>query len=245
VRRTTLMLPLIACLVLIQSAPAQTSTDQPTLEETLKWLHKVDENYKDSRFGKLTVDDLKTLEEIKLGGHRKSDNKHVYLDSADMRYLTALPALKKANLGEIDGFDDSALKFVGTIKTLTLLDLGDAQVTSAGVAHLRGLKNLTFLSLAFARQVNDEALPSITQLQNLESLFLSGTAVTNQGLAQLSKLPKLQEIRLGGMPELSDAGLLNLKDNKSLKTVVIGKKHKVTPEGIAALKKHLPDVTVK
>ena len=244
-RRATYLLSLIAMFGLVQSAHAQASADQPTLDETLKWLHKVDANYKESRFGKLKVDDLKTLEEVRLGGHRKSDNKHVHIPSEEFRYLTALPALKNANLGETDGLDDSALASIGKIKTLTRLDLGDAAITSAGVAHLTGLKDLTFLSLAFARQVNDDAMPHITQLQNLESLFLSGTAVTNDGLAQLAKLPKLQEVRLGGMPELSNAGLLNLKDNKSLKTIVIGKKHKVTPEGIEALKKHLPDVTVK
>jgi hypothetical protein len=244
-RRVSLFLAVVASLIWTHVSAAQTAIEKPSLAETLQWLKKVDENYKDSRFGKLAIEDLKTLEEIKLGGHRKSDNKHVHIAPEEFRYLTALPALKTADLGETDGLDDTALKSVGQIHTLTRLDLGDAQITSTGVAHLTGLKELKFLSLAFARRVNDEALPYITQLQNLESLFLSGTAVTNEGLAQLANLPKLQEIRLGGMPELSDAGLLNLKDNKSLKTVVIGKKNKVTPQGIEALKKNLPDLAVK
>ncbi len=67
-------------------------------DDALAWLKSVDDQFKQPRLPGLTVEKLKTLTEVNLGGHRKSDNQHIELRAADFRHLAALPALRKATL---------------------------------------------------------------------------------------------------------------------------------------------------
>lgn len=216
-------------------------------DDALAWLKSIDEQFKQPRVPGLTVEKLKTLTEVNLGGHRKSDNKHIFIPADEFRHLAALPALRKATLWEIDGLDDSALAHIGKVTTLRELELGDAAVSSAGLKHLRGLRELTFLGLGWTKDINDAGLPDLAALPNLEVLILSGTKVTDAGLAHLAKLPKLKEVRLAALPQITDAGLLKLKDCKALTTVIVNKKTGTTPAGIAAFKQQKPgcEVVVK
>src|SRR6185503_9936730 len=124
-----MILTTLLCLALAQ--------DAPTPEATLAWLQSLDTRpesaQKQPRFPALTVDDLKTLKDLKLGGHRASDNKHVFIPASEFRFLLVLPALENANLVEIDGLSDEALAFIGRIEGLRSLNLGDAQITNAGL----------------------------------------------------------------------------------------------------------------
>lgn len=223
-------------------ASAQSGAASP--EAALAWLKSIDEQFKQPRLPGLTVEKLKTLTEVNLGGHRKSDNKHIAIPAAEFRHLAALPALRKAMLWEIDGLDDSALAHIGKVTTLRELELGDAAITSAGLKHLRGLQSLTFLGLGWTMDVTDAGLPELVALPNLEVLVLSGTKVTDAGLAQLAKFPKLKEVRLAALPQVTDAGLMKLKDCKALTTIVVNKKTGTTPAGIAAFKQQRPDSQV-
>lgn len=236
------MLPRLALIALFAclSTPGHTAP----ADEALAWLKSVDEQFKQPRLPGLTVDKLATLTEVNLGGHRKSDNKHVELRAADFRHLTALPALRKATLWEIEGLDDSALAHIGKVATLRELELGDAAITSAGLKHLRGLRELTFLGLGWTKDVTDAGLADLAALPNLEVLILSGTKVTDAGLAQLANFPKLKEVRLAALPQVTDAGLLKLNDCKALTTVVVNKKTGTTPAGIAAFKQQKPGCQV-
>lgn len=213
-------------------------------DDALAWLNSVDEQFKQPRLPGLTIEKLATLTEVNLGGHRKSDNKHIELRAADFRHLAALPALRKATLWEIEGLDDSALAHIGKVTTLRELELGDAAVTSAGLKHLRGLRELTFLGLGWTKDVTDAGLADLAALPNLEVLILSGTKVTDAGLAKLAQFPKLKEVRLAALPQVTDAGLLKLKDCKGLTTIVVNKKTGTTPAGIAAFKQQRPDCQV-
>src|SRR5262245_36515803 len=115
-------------------------TQEPTPDETLAWLKSLDSRpdsaQKQPRFPNLTVDDLKSMKDIKLGGHRASDNKHVFIPAAEFKFLLGLPALEDANLVEIDGLTDESLVFIGKLQGLKTLNLGDAQVTNEGLKHL-------------------------------------------------------------------------------------------------------------
>ena len=213
-------------------------------DDALAWLKSVDEQFKQQRLPGLTVEKLATITEVNLGGHRKSDNKHIELRAEDFRHLAALPALRKATLWEIDGLDDSALVHIGKVATLRELELGDAAITSAGLKHLRGLRELTFLGLGWTKDVTDAGLADLAALPNLEVLILSGTKVTDAGLAQLANFPKLKEVRLAALPQVTDAGLLKLKDCKALTTVVVNKKTGTTPAGIAAFQQQKPGCQV-
>jgi len=238
-RHTTLPCALTAALLLVTTRSFAAPAD-----DALAWLKSIDEQFKQPRLPGLTVEKMRTLTEVNLGGHRKSDGKHIAIPAEEFRHLTALPALRKATLWEIDGLDDLALAHIGKVTTLRELELGDAAITSAGLKHLRGLRELTFLGLGWTKDVTDAGLPELAALPNLEVLVLSGTKVTDNGLAQLAKMPKLKEVRLAAMSQVTDAGLLKLKDCKALTTIVVNKKTSVTPAGIAAFKQQRPDCEV-
>ena len=209
-----MVLTTLLCLALAQ--------DVPTPEATLAWLQSLDTRpesaQKKPRFPNLTVDDVKTLKDLRLGGHRASDNKHVFIPAAEFKFLLGLPALENANLVECDGLNDESLAFIGKIKGLKSLNLGDAQVTSAGLQALAGLKNLETLDLGWTKDVGDPAMPLLARLPNLKVLGLGGTKVTDRGLAVLEACKGLTTVRLA--------------------------KTKVTPQAIDRLKKALPGCTV-
>lgn len=213
-------------------------------DEALAWLKSIDEQFKQPRLTGLTAEKLETLTEVNLGGHRKSDNKHIVIPAVEFRHLAALPALRKATLWEIRGLDDEALAHIGKVTTLRELELGDAEITDAGLKHLRGLQSLTFLGLGWTKDVTDAGLPALVALSNLEVLVLAGTKVTDAGLAHLAKLPQLKEVRLAALPGVTDAGLMKLKDCKALTTIVVNQKTGTTPAGIAAFRRERPDCEV-
>lgn len=228
----------VLCLALAQ--------DTPTPEATLAWLQSVDTRpdsaQKKPRFPNLTVDDLKTLKDLRLGGHRASDNKHVAIPPAEFKFLLGLPALETLNLAECDGFNDESMVFVGKITGLKSLNLGDAQVTNAGLKSLAGLKNLETLDLGFTKDVGDPGLPLLAKLPGLKVLGLGGTKVTDAGLPLLASFKSLQEIRLGATA-VTDRGIAALEGCKGLKSVRLAKT-KVTAQAIERLKKALPGCTV-
>ena len=209
-----MMLTTLLCLALAQ--------DTPTPEATLAWLQSLDTRpdsaQKKPRFATLTADDLKSLKDIKLGGHRASDNKHVSIPPSEFKFLLGLPALENANLVECDGLNDESLVFIGKIKGLKSLNLGDAQVTSAGLQSIAGLKSLETLDLGWTKDVGDAAIPILARLPSLKVLGLGGTKVTDRGIAGLEACKGLTTVRLA--------------------------KTKVTPQGIERLKKALPGCTV-
>jgi Leucine-rich repeat (LRR) protein len=219
----------------------------PTPAEALAWLKSLDAKpesaQKQPRFPTLTVEELKTMKEIRLGGHRASDGKHVFIDGAGLRHLLALPALEKADLVEVDGLSDESLAFLGKIKGLKELNLGDAAVSSAGLKHLTGLKELVRLDLGWTKDVGDAGMPFVAKLPKLEVLGLGGTKVSDAGLPLLAALPNLKELALMGTP-VTDQGLASLAACKGLTTLRLNNKMKTTPAGIDRLKKALPALQV-
>jgi Leucine-rich repeat (LRR) protein len=189
---------LLAALALLLAAGPRNlaaGNDTPSLQEALTWIKSVDGELKKPRYPDLTVDKLKVMTELRLGGHRKSDNKHIAIKAEDCKYLTPLTGLKKAYLEELDGLTDEALVHIGKLTGLTELHLGDAWVTDAGMKHLVNLKELTCLDVGWTKSITNAGLEDIVKLQNLEIVGLGGTKVTDVSILQ--KLPKLKEVRLG------------------------------------------------
>lgn len=178
----------------------------PSLEDSLAWIKRVDGELKKPRYADLTADKLKAQTELQLGGHRKSDNKHLFVKAEEFRHLTPLTGLKKLHLGENDGATDEALAHVGKLTGLTELVLWDAPITDAGLKHLTGLKELTALDLAFATKITTAGLEHVAKLPKLEKLNLAGTKVDN--VSALAGLTGLKELRLG---KLTPAGVDDLK----------------------------------
>ncbi len=215
----------------------------PTLDETLAWLQRLPaiKGQPADRFAKLTVDDLKELTSIKLGGHREPDGKHQQIPGADFRYLTSLPKLESCDLAEIDGLDDVALTHLGAIPTLRRLEMGDAQITAAGLKPLVQLKELTSLGLGWATTLDDGCVAHLVRMPKLEFLNLSGTKVTDAAIPYLAKLP-LKELRLNATG-VGDKGLAALAGLASLEKLEV-KKSKVTARGVAALQKARPNLAI-
>jgi hypothetical protein len=182
------------------------ATGVAALQESLAWIKRVDGELTTPRYADLTLDQLKTRTELQLGGHRKSDKKHLFIKAEEFRHLAPLTGLKKLHLGENDGVTDEALAHVGKLTGLTELILWDAPMTDAGVKHLIPLKNLTYLDLAFATKITNAALPDIVQLPKLEKLNVAGTKVND--VAPLAGLKQLKELRLG---KLKPKGVDDLK----------------------------------
>jgi hypothetical protein len=185
--------------------------DNKSLEATLTWLKRVDGELVKPRYSKLTLEQLKSMTELQLGGHRKSDKKHLFVEPMEFRRLAALSGLTKLHLGENDGVTDEALVHVGKLTGLKELILWDAPITDAGLQHLTNLKELTHLDLAFATRVTTAALDHVAHLPKLQRLNLAGTKVKD--VSRLSSLSTLRELRLG---KLAPAGVDKLKATNPL-----------------------------
>lgn len=167
------------------------------------------------RYTDLTLEKLKASTELQLGGHRKSDKKHLYVKPEELKHLVPLTNLRKLHLGENDGVTDEALVYVGQLKDVEELVLWDSPITDAGVKHLVPLTKLTSLDLAFATKIGTPALTDISRMTSLEKLVLSGTQVDDVSL--LTKLPRLRVLQLG---QLQPRGLDALqKANPQLQVI--------------------------
>ena len=86
----------------------------------------------------------------------------------------------------------------------------DAQITDAGMAHLKGLISLETLRLE-NRQIGDAGLAHLGGLTSLKTLYLGGTQVTDSGLSHVKNLTELESLCVH-KTEITDAGLEHLKD---------------------------------
>jgi len=136
--------------------------------------------------------------------------------STALEEIGKLKSLRKLNLTRVPVTDDG-LKALAGLTELRELKLGESRVTDAGVQHLAGLKNLTLVYLD-GPDISDESAKILAKLTNLRTVWLTNTKVTDQGLKELVVLKDIQQLHVG--------------------------RTKVTPEGVAAFKKILPNCTV-
>jgi len=113
---------------------------------------------------------------------------------------------------------DETLKTLAGLSKVAALNLRGTDVTSAGLAQLKGLKGLTHLHLEKTK-VNDEGLKQLKELPNLVYLNLYGTGITNAGLAHLSSLKKLKRLYVWETKVTRPAGLAFAKKMKGLTVI--------------------------
>src|SRR5436190_6708625 len=174
-------------------APA--SADDAALAEAFAWIKKCDASITKPKYPNLTLEQCREMTDLQIGGHRKSDKKHLFVPADEFKHLAALPKLTKLHLGENDGLTEEAMVHVGKLTNLTELILWDAPMPDAALKHIVGLKNLTSLDLAFATQITTASLAYIVQLPNLENLTIPGTKIDD--VAPLAKAPKLVMLKVG------------------------------------------------
>jgi hypothetical protein len=123
--------------------------------------------------------------------------------SAGVRFLRAIGAnpapfgkpLTGAGLGQ-SGIDDAQMQLLAHLPELESVYISESDVTTAGVAHLAGLKRLKSLTLFQTRVTSITALAGLTELEALRLFPDSDVQMGDAGLAVLEKFPKLQDLYL-------------------------------------------------
>ena len=103
------------------------------------------------------------------------------------------------------------------------------------------MHNLKSLSLDRSN-ITDAGLKEVAKLQNLKYLSLDNTRITDVGLKEVAKLQKLEWLRLD-RTNITDAGL---KEVAKLQEPFSSIYHtKITYEGLAELKKAMPNYEIR
>jgi len=143
---------------------------------------------------------------------------HSYIPDKDLAYLSKLPSLEHLHFWG-PALTNSKMAQIGKITSLTHLAL-EAGKIGKGLAHLKALKSLRYLSLRGNTNDDiDQFLVHVGELTQLEELDLRDTEVSDAGLAHLSRMTKLKKLQLGSNPptlKITDAGMAHLKKLKSL-----------------------------
>jgi hypothetical protein len=191
--------------------------------------------------------DLQTLEELVLNTCKN-------LRGDGFANLKSLPKLEKLYLLEVK-VEDSGLEQISGIASLESLYLGDSwlafkptsidyPLTDKGVAYLKNLKNLEFLTFRACAKVSDAGVTAA--LKNKPKLHTLNIGycpkITDAAMAEIKNLEKLSTLWVD-YTAVTDKGLAELHGLKRLSSLAI-EKSKVTNEGIAALKKALPKISV-
>jgi Leucine Rich repeat len=124
---------------------------------------------------------------------------------------------------------------------VTSVKLDGAQVTDAGLVHLKGLTNLSCLQLR-RTQITDAGLVHLKGLSNLSHLDIQINQVTDAGLVHLKGLSNLTDLALGVNP-VTDAGMVQLKGLTKLIDLRL-RATQVTDAGVDELKRSLPSLTI-
>ncbi|MCE9555260.1 MAG: hypothetical protein K8T91_18065 [Planctomycetes bacterium] len=140
------------------------------------------------------------------------------IDAKALAPLAKAPKLTTLNLSGCSAIDDEALKHIGKIHTLTTLYLNNTAITDAGLLELRGLDNLSSLSILAPRVTSRavgrlKAMPTLLHLSHAPvSLSEGGIEFTPQstGVKPLLETPdgrvivKIEKDTEGGPVSSSD-----------------------------------------
>ena len=175
---------------------------------------------------------LKSLKKLWLA------NTHV--GDKELAYLLDLPSLEGLGLRETPT-TDAGMVHVGKITSLEVLSLS-AGVGDEGLAHLKGLTNLRWLS-AGDRGVTNEGLAHLSSMTQMETLNLRGAQVSDAGLVYLKQMTKLKKLSLYGT-RVTEKGFVHLEGLQNLESlqVLFG----VTDTGLMHLSKlpSLKNITI-
>ncbi len=194
-----------------------------------------------SREGLAQIARIKSLEELAL----VEDPQHP-IDYTGLAHLAGLPSLTYL---AYPAPNDAAMRYVGQLRSLKILNLGHAKIsdrgmpplanltnletlalyhvagiTGPGLAHLRSLSHLKKLDITWTG-VRAEYLPHLTALKSLERLDLPNQGVTDGGLAHVARqLPNLKYLYVGNstLSPITDAGLRELANLQFLEELHIG-----------------------
>ena len=137
---------------------------------------------------------------------------------------------------------DADLERFQGLSGLRNLDLNGTQITNDGLAHLKGLIELRRLSVD-ATEVTNDGLKHLQGMTQLTQLELSSTKVTGTGLVHLKGLRQLSVLHLN-YTQVTDDDVEHLLVFDKL-TFLSLLRTKVTAQGVAQLKKALPNCDIQ
>ncbi len=125
-------------------------------------------------------------------------------------------------LGRPRATTDEDLALVGQLDTLKDVSFWrSANITDAGLAHLRGLRRLETLSIE-GPGLTDAGLAHLGGLKRLQSLQVRNCSITGPGLAALEGLTELRVLQLEGNP-ITDVGLPYIEGLSRLRNLSLAK----------------------
>lgn len=182
--------------------------------------------------------------------------------------LVKLSHLQSLHLEGCDKLTGQSLTTIGQFQDLKTIDLSYCLgIDDQGLAKLAALKQLKWIDLTDCKKVTDKGIASLGQMPQLENLLLAGTSVTGVGLKHLENSSTLQNINLYHCPvnddgletigklttlhslvlsstSITDASLEHLKSLKNLKDLSLAECPKITPAGLASIRKAIPNCNV-
>jgi uncharacterized protein (TIGR02996 family) len=184
-----------------------------------------------------------------------------YVSHQDFRFVSAQQPVREVVIHDRSVFDEDMIFFTA-LPELELLDIHEApSLTSAGLVHLAGLRNLRSLSLSATGVTSIEPLAGLTHIEclclclehdcrplglgsaavlarltNLRELKLLWCDVTDEFLARLAHLERLEVLEVSGMHgRLTDEGLNSLRGLSQLRVLKLEEHPGITDAGLAHL----------
>jgi hypothetical protein len=133
---------------------------------------------------------------------------NVEVVDADLAHIARLPYLRLLSLpADSPLLTEASLLSLAGAPRLETLEIYNAPVTDAWLAHLEGMRRLSSLMLGYVTAHSDngnmiavtgEGLRHLTRLSSLTELAIHSSALTSNGLERLGKLRQLKRLKLKG-----------------------------------------------
>lgn len=151
----------------------------------------------------------------------------------DLQWVREFPLLSSLSLGNCE-ITSKGLAHLEGMKQIQRLNLFGTKISDDGLVHLQGLSALVELPMGYTK-VTDAGMAHLSKMVQLEYLGLRGNAITAVGLAQLTQLVNLEGMHLGET-QIDDAALELLVGKTKLQTLYLNGT-KITDQGLETLAK--------
>ena len=194
---------------------------------------------------------LPSLERLTLNGPMVTDEKMVQIGKIStlknlgicdnevgpgLVHIQGLVSLRSLSLNGNRNYDiDRYLAHVAKLSQLESLDLQNTWLGDAGLANLKGMKNLKKLqlrSMPTTGRITDAGMAHLKNLKSLQYLKLPSQGITDSGFSHLAQMDSLSSVEV--TRNMTDKTLAKLAGMKSLKSLNIYSK-KITEAGMAEL----------
>jgi hypothetical protein len=157
--------------------------------------------------------------------------------------LSGLANLEYLHAGSFPRLGEVELSHIAKMSKLHSMDIGGTGLTDAGLAHLKAFPELPELQvLGQGSTVTSTGLAHLSQLKKIEKLRVQHVNMKDNDVKLFAALTSLKELDLAANP-ISNTGIAHLKGLTNLKILNI-QETKVTPEGVANLKRSLPNTQI-